>query len=204
MPSAADRWNRKLHLWVGLFSLSALGVFFLSGLVLNHPKWNVAGFWKERVESNQVLPVSAPSAADALGAAREVMSQVGLRGEISQIRMSENGVIRGFRVTRPGSISDLSIDFSISRAGIKRIEVNAWGAMNMLHSFTGVRRSDPALQTNGWATWLWRVMMDAVSAGVILLVLSGIYLWYGSGRRRRTGLAVLAGAFLVLLWILWS
>jgi hypothetical protein len=66
----------------------------------------------------------------------------------------------------------------------------------MLHSFTGVRRSDPSLHQNWWATGIWRFSMDALPAGLGMMVLSGIFLWFNQTRKRRWGMiALLLGIF---------
>ena len=61
-----------------------------------------------------------------------------------------------------------------------------------LHHFTGVSMTDPGRQRDWVLTRVWSLSMDAVAIGMIVLVLSGIYLWYRLEAKRRLGLAVLA------------
>jgi hypothetical protein len=66
------------------------------------------------------------------------------------------------------------------------------GVMSALHHFTGVSMTDPERQRDWWLTTLWRVAMDAIAAGLIVLVASGLYLWYRLKRKRTLGLVVIA------------
>lgn len=44
MPKWIETWNRKIHIYLGLYFLFFLGLFSISGLVLNHPQWAFAQF----------------------------------------------------------------------------------------------------------------------------------------------------------------
>jgi hypothetical protein len=75
--------------------------------------------------------------------------------------------------------------------------------MKMLHTFTGVRASDPDAERDWWATKIWSFSMDAVSLGLIFLVGSGFILWLKkkNGRILGTvllGLGILSCGFFVL------
>ena len=74
---------------------------------------------------------------------------------------------------------------------LKRIHVNKSGVLNMLHSFSGVRRMDRTLRPNWWLTQMWRFSMDALAVGLSFLVLSGIYIWYSRAQNRRGGMIAL-------------
>lgn len=199
MPSAVETWSRKLHIYLGLYFLFFVWLFCLSGAVLNHPKWRIAGFWDERKQISSELRVSRPAHTDDFLVAKSLVEQLNIRGEISgKITHTESGEF-GFRVVRPGNIYDIKADFDKGLAKISQIHVNGWGVLNMLHSFTGVRRTDPTLHQNWWATGMWRFSMDALSAGLVLLVLSGIYIWYSRSRQRRSGMLALALGFLTLV-----
>jgi hypothetical protein len=198
MRSAVETWSRKLHICLGLYFLFFLWLFCLSGVVLNHPKWRVAGFWNERKQMSSELQISRPAETDDFLAARSLMTQLHIRGEISgKITHAETGEF-GFRVVRPGDIYEIKADFGQGLARVDQTHVNGWGVLNMLHSFTGVRRTDPTQQQNWWPTGIWRVSMDALSVGLVVMVLTGIYIWYNRAQRRRSGMLALALGFLTL------
>src|SRR5512137_2416896 len=50
LAEAAKLWNRKLHYYLGLFTLLFVWLFAFTGLLLNHP-WKFAEFWDSRQQS---------------------------------------------------------------------------------------------------------------------------------------------------------
>jgi hypothetical protein len=202
VPSSSEDLNRKLHTYLGVFFLFFIWLFSLSGVVLNHPKWRISDFWGDRKETLQEGPIAARMAPDDLTQAKIIVEQLGLRGEISGLIRHDDSKIMMFQVVRPGDIYQIKADFANLSAQMKHIRVNGWGVLNMLHSFTGVRRSDPSLRQTWWATRIWRFLMDALAVGLIFMVLSGIYLWYVRGRWRRTGSMVLVLGILIVAAIL--
>ncbi len=192
MPSAVESVNRKIHIYLGLFFLFFLWLFSLSGVVLNHPKWRFAGFWDERRQSTYEIPVTFTAGGEELAAARELIGRLGIRGEVAgPINHAGNGEWN-FRVVRPGDIYEIKAVPGKGSATINRTHVNVWGISNMLHSFTGVRRTDPELHQNWWATGMWRFSMDALAVSLAIMVLSGIYMWFGRLQRRLYGALALA------------
>ena len=59
-----------------------------------------------------------------------------------------------------------------------------WGTMRALHAFTGVRINDTQNQRDWILTTLWAYSMDAVALGLIVMVLSGVLMWYRTGGNR--------------------
>ena len=74
----------------------------------------------------------------------------------------------------------------------KWLKLNAWGVVDALHKFTGVKMDEPAITRDWILTRIWSLAMDAVALGLVLLVLGGLYLWYRLPAKRLPGLAVLA------------
>ena len=69
--------------------------------------------------------------------------------------------------------------------------MNLWGVMKVLHVFTGVQMDD-ARQNRDWAlTWLWALSMDAVAAGLIIMVLGSLYMWWELPQKRVPGAVAL-------------
>jgi hypothetical protein len=191
MPSAFEVWNRKLHIYLGLYFLFFVWLFCLSGVLLDHPKWRIAQFWPERKVTTTESQISPPGATEDLGVARDLMHQLHIRGEVSGsiTRTAPGGF--SFRIVRPGEIYDVRADLDRRRATVSCTHVNGWGILNMLHSFSGVRRTDPTLRPNWWLTEVWRFSMDALAAGLAVMVLSGIYMWFSRTQRRMGGMIAL-------------
>lgn len=102
-----------------------------------------------------------------------------------------------FRVTRASRIIDIKTNLREKRAEVEQIRVNAWGSAYMLHNFTGVNMNDPRQSRDWLMTRIWSFLMDATCAGLIFLVMSGIYIWFCLGKRRLLGAFVLGFAALI-------
>jgi len=44
-------WNRRFHYFIGLYLLFFCWLFVFTGLLLNHPRWQFAQFWPNRVQT---------------------------------------------------------------------------------------------------------------------------------------------------------
>ena len=44
-------WNRRVHYYLGLYLLFFTWLFAFTGLLLNHPRWQFAQFWPNRIQS---------------------------------------------------------------------------------------------------------------------------------------------------------
>ena len=207
---AADRtastrwqiWNRRLHYFLGLYFLFFIWLFALTGLLLNHGEWNFAEFWSTRRITTFEQPIQRPPAGNAEVEAKDVLRQLALTGEIQWLAAGADPARPVFRATRPGQQFDITADFAAGRAKIQRTEVNGWGILRHLHTFTGVRIGDTKNRRDWVLTTLWAYSMDAVSLGIAVMVLSGIALWWVRKGRRIAGLVALAGGVMACGWFL--
>ena len=181
-------WNRKLHFYAGLYLLLFLWLFAFTGLLLNHPKWTFAEFWPNRKQWTQEQAIEAPR-GDDLEKARDLMAQLRLRGEVEWTVASQRPGAFDFRVQRPGQVVEIKADLERNVASMRHTELNAWGVMHVLHTFSGVRIGDPRMQRDWILTSVWSGLMDAVALGLVFLVLSSIYMWWGLRAKRRLGTA---------------
>jgi hypothetical protein len=182
--------TRKLHNYLGLYFLLFVWLFAGSGLVLNHSKWSVAQFWKARHETAAERTIRAPVSGGDAAAAADLMRQLAIVGEVNEITRDSTGRF-DFQVVRPGRVWRVEARLDSARARVTTIELNAWGVLDAMHKFTGVSMDDPS-RTRDWAvTRLWSLAMDALSLGLVILVASGLYLWYRFPEKRRAGLVAL-------------
>ena len=202
MPSAAKLtlWNRKLHYYLGLYFLFFLWLFAFTGLLLNHPGWTFAEFLANRKQSVFERQIQPPRSGSDLDQARDLMRQLDIAGEIEWTATRSDPNAFDFRVIRPGHIFEIRTDFNKHQALVQHTALNGWGVLHILHTFTGVRLADTRNQRDWTLTIIWALAMDALAAGLILMVLSGIYMWYGLIRKRRLGAAALALGVLICLW----
>lgn len=190
--SQSRAWTRRLHNYLGLFLLLFLWMFSVSGLVLNHSAWPAGQFWEAREETRNERAIRAPTATSDVAVATDLMRQLEILGEVGDIRRHDDGARLDFQVVKPGQVFrvDARLDSSIAR--VTEIRVNAWGVMDALHKFTGVRMGEPGERREWVLTRLWSLAMDALAVGMIFLVCSGIYLWLRRTESRRRGLVALA------------
>ena len=185
------RYTRIIHVCAGLYFLLFTWLFSISGLVLNHSRWQFANFWPGRAEHVAELPIVVPAAGPDLATAQALMTQLHISGEVGQVQRHPDQSRLIVQVTRPGRNVQIDASLDSGRAIVKETTVNAWGVMSALHHFTGVRMDDPSRPRNWALTWLWTISMDALAAGLIVLVAGGVFLWYTRSARRAPGLFAL-------------
>jgi hypothetical protein len=182
-------WNRKLHYYLGLYFLFFLWLFAFTGLLLNH-SWKFSEFWPNRTVSTLDRVINASRTVSDVDRARDAMRQLGIVGEIEWTATRPSSTLFEFRASRPGQNYNVAVD-DTGRAQVEETRINAWGIMRVLHTFTGMRANDTRNQRDWALTTLWVVSMDAVSVGMVVMVLGGLYMWYGLPAKRKGGLAAL-------------
>jgi len=190
--TALRRWNRRLHYYLGLYLLLFVWLFAFTGLLLNHSQWKFAEFWDSRKETSGERDISTPTAGGDLAQARDLMRQLGIQGEIEWTIARETPTSLQFRASRPGQIIEVKADFARHKATVKRTDLNPWGVMRLLHTFSGVRLDDNRNGRDWVLTSVWVWTMDAVAVGLILMVMSSLFMWYERPQQRRLGIIVLA------------
>jgi hypothetical protein len=184
-------WNRKLHYYLGLYFLFFLWLFALTGLLLNHSSWAFAQFFPNRKVTKFERPIRPPVSGGDLDQARDLMGQLGIDGEVAWSGARSDPARLDFNVSRPGRIFQIQADLKQSRASVMLTEYNVWGVVRTLHTFVGVSPDDPRNRRDWAVTTVWALSMDAVAAGVVIMVLSGIYMWWGLREKRKPGLVAL-------------
>ena len=187
-------WNRRAHYYLGLYLLFFCWLFAFTGLLLNHPRWQFAEFWSKRVQSTTEHALQAPAGSSDIERARDVLRQLGVAGEIQwPSTHAANGPL-AFQVSRPGLVIGVKADRTSGRATVHRTALNAWGVMHVLHTFTGMPAADARHARDWTLTTVWALAMDAVAAGLIVMVLSSYIMWYRLKAKRRGGaIALLLG-----------
>lgn len=202
-------WNRRVHYYLGLFLLFFIWLFAFTGLLLNHPRWQFAQFWPNRIQSTTEHTIAAVTAANDTDRARDVMRQLGVAGELQwPATQPANGPFT-FQVNRPGFNVDVKADLQAGRATVQKTQLNAWGVMHVLHTFTGAPAADSRNRRDWTLTTLWALSMDAVAGGLIVMVLGSYVMWFRLRAKRIGGIVALAlgfiscGAFIgALRWLL--
>ena len=197
-----ERWNRKLHFYTGLFLLFFVWLFAFSGLVLNHPSWRFTEFWSNRTQSSyeRDIAVPGPDVKGDLSQARDIMGQLGIVGEILWTTTRTDPDQFEFQARRPGHFFFIKADLARRRVAVQQGDVNLWGVMRTLHTFTGVQMDDPRNSRDWGLTFVWAYSMDAIAAGIIFMVLGSLLMWFKLPQKRTSGAVVLVLGTLLCAW----
>lgn len=198
IPSWAKRWNRKIHIYLGLYMLFFLWLFSLSGLFLNHPEW-----FKPRAERSEYERAIEPPAAEGWQEkAESIARQLGLSGEIVLGPQQPRPDGFSFRVVRLNRLTGVQVDFKEKKA---KLTVGTTGLLTFpvlerFHTLTGVRRvwGEPLEPKRDWVmTRIWSFSIDALAVGLMVMVLTSLYMWFQLTAKRRLGYVVLGAGVLV-------
>jgi hypothetical protein len=192
-PKGITYWNRSLHIHLGLFLLLFLWLFSFSGLLLNHRNWETFKFWEKREEIKTTVPISIPEGRETDAVLKSAISQLKIAGEVSNVKTWPDSI--HFTVALPGLVRNLQVDFTSGICTQKEIKLNWSGKIQALHTFNGTnkRKTDP--QTNWLITRIWRLSMDGIAIGMILLCASSWVMWYRIKENYTWGWVILISGF---------
>lgn len=199
-----ELWNRRVHYFLGLYFLFFIWLFALTGLLLNHHDWKFAELWQNRKTATLEQAIQMPSGGSPLEQAHDLMRQLGVTGEIQWLATKPNTTQIEFRVMRPGRQLDIKADPQKALATIQTTVINAWGIAGALHTFTGVRKNDAKNERDWILTKVWAYAMDAVAVGLVVMVVSGLIMWWGLAGKRAWGFVALGSGVLVCGWFIFA
>src|SRR5262245_46621884 len=185
MPSLSDRgvgevferWNRRLHYYVGLYFLLFLWLFSVTGLLLNHPRWAVSLIPNDANPPRE-QPIAAPSGDTDLVRAKDVMRQLGLKGEIDWPQEPQAPGRLDFNIAYPKTAAQVRVDLTRNRASVVQFDRSFWSVIRISHTFSGSRYNAPGASRDWLLTSLWTFAMDAFAVGLVIMVLGSYYMWY--------------------------
>lgn len=184
--------NRRVHIHLGLFLLLFICLFSFSGLLMNNGGWEISKFWEQREESKTVFPITRPESKESDAIVESVISQLKIEGEISNLKTWPDSL--HFTVSIPGHVRNLRVDYGAMVCTQNEIKLNWSGKIQGLHNFNGLNRGKN-LQPNWQITALWRLAMDGIAIGLILLCVSSWIIWYRRKSIQTWGWVVLISGF---------
>jgi hypothetical protein len=191
MPSFArtfETWNRKFHYYLGLYFLFFLWLFSLTGLMLNHQQWFTDLY--ERRQTVYDPTIETPAGETREEQTRDVMRQLNLKGEIDWPASQPVGHI-DFNVSRPNGAAQVRVDLNAKQTYVKEFENGKLHAFQIFHTFSGSRFNQPSSRRDWIVTTAWVLAMDALSAGLIVMVFGSYYMWWRLKKRKMLGLVTL-------------
>jgi hypothetical protein len=186
--------TRDLHFYGGLFISPFVLLFAVSVFYLVHAKLPQAT--RKSVTTRTVADLPLPddlekaSGLERIEALKPALKWAGVQGEVGWIqhRIRDNRFI--IPVTVPGRITTVTIDAVKREAAIEERTTGLADAWITLHKSPGPHLA--AIRMNWFPMRLWLWLADATVYLLLLVTVSGIYLWYALSVDRKIGLALLA------------
>ncbi len=177
-----EKWNKRVHIYLGLFLLLFLWVFSVSGLFLNHPKWFGGAPQRETTEQS----VSMPVGGDAVSKAQDLMGQLDLKGE-AIFRGEQKPGQFAFIAMRPDERDFVTVNLETEVAKVTHVTGNMGQMLGNLHTFSGVRPiwGEKESVRDWLPTRIWSFSMDVLSVGLIVIVGSALYMAFRQREKRR-------------------
>ena len=94
-------------------------------------------------------------------------------------------------MSRPNGAAQVRVDLNAKHAYVKEFDNGALHAFQIFHTFSGSRFNQPASRRDWIMTSVWVFAMDALAAGLIVMVLGSYYMWWRLKKRKALGLATL-------------
>jgi hypothetical protein len=189
LPVAMYKIIRNVHLLLASFSLPFLIMYGISAVQMAHSTW----FQMKPAVVEREMPL-ASGQSDARIVAREIMSrQPEMKGELSNVQASASGLT--LRIVVPGTVHEVRYDRASGLTRIKTSVAGTMGMLNRLHHWAGFWHEPSSMKA-------WAVFVGVVSLGLLLLGLSGIYMWFTRRPERRIGIALLTVNFIFAVTVL--
>lgn len=186
------RLTRNIHLILGLVFFFFAFIFAVSSLVIIYRPW----LPDTRADQTRTVQIEASRATSPRALALELMHHHNLAGDLRQVNENDNLV--KLQISRPGT--EARIEY-VRRTGEVKIETRRWGWVEtfvQLHVNHGFHHE--FVPSNVWA-----LMSLLGSIALLLLGVTGIYLWFSLHKERVTGGIVLAvGLIYGLTSLIWS
>ena len=170
---------RNVHLLLASFSLPFLLMYGVSAVQMSHNSWFTM---KPAVEERDLA--LTPGRTDGRAIARDVMDRDrSIRGEITNVQANPAAV--SLRIVVPGTVHEVKYTTASGSAHIRTSVAGAMGMLNRLHHWAGFYHEPRSMKA-------WALFVAMVSAALMLVGATGIYMWFTRRAERRLGLVLLA------------
>ncbi|UHQ19677.1 PepSY-associated TM helix domain-containing protein [Lysobacter sp. KIS68-7] len=186
--AATYRWIRQIHLWIGAWGALAAVIYGFTGLVMNHRFGDSAWFQGDSEDRAKValeIPAQAQASPEALSLwlrdTQKLDAQV-IRKNPQTSKWSLSG----------GSATDAwSLDYTPGSASaeVKHTRHDTLAAFNRLHKGVG----------GGIG---WKILSDSFAICMLLLGLSGIWMWARGRSAKDLVVSVLGVSLTAMLVVL--
>ena len=190
------RWIRQIHLWIGAWGALAAIIYGFSGLVMNHRFGDGAWPQGDSAESGRLtlqVPAESRSTPEALTAwlrtTHALDTQVVRKPKPDEAKLGGRSVPQPEKWNLSGGSATASWSLEYvpgnATAEVKQTRHTLLAGVNRLHKGVG----------GGWA---WILLADSFAIGMLLLGLSGIWMW-ARGRNPKDMVASVFGLSVLVL-----
>ncbi len=179
---------RSLHLLLGLFGAAFLLMYGVSAVQMAHNSW----FNMRPAVKTQTVQL-AGGRDDARELARQLISEHQLRGELGDIKKSDSGL--RFRLVIPGTVNEVTYTHATGAATIKTSTGGFMVMLNRLHHAAGMWHELPVMKA-------WAAGVALISAVLILIGCTGLYLWFARRQDRVIGIILLTANLVFAITVL--
>lgn len=196
------KWNRKIHIYLGLYLLFFMWLFGFSGLLLNH-HWEFANFWENRIETGYDKTIQISEERDQEALVHEIMNKLNLNGSLNNMIFSTDSVFFNFVISKPGTRYVVKANLNNGKIMITETKLNNWGIMRILHTSRNPSSKEQSERYPSIIASIWSISLDIVSVGLIVMCLGGWYVWMQAQRKRfYLGLVSITGGFILCVYLL--
>jgi hypothetical protein len=185
------RWIRQIHLWIGAWGALAAIIYGFTGLVMNHRFGDSAWAQGDSEETGRLV-LQIPTAARTSPEELSLWLRQTQALDAQVIRKGSPGAKDGkqspkWNLSGGTASQSWALEYTPGKdsAELKRNSHTLLAAINRLHKGVG----------GGWA---WSLLADSFAIGMLLLGLSGIWMW-ARGRTPKQMVASVLGLSLVVL-----
>ena len=189
-----EAWNRRLHYYLGLYFLLFIWLFSFTGLLLNHPRWSLSRIPNDANPAYE-RPIEPPRGGTDLERARDVMRQLRLAGEIDWPQAAQAQGRLDFNIAYPKQATQVRVDLARQRATVQQVDRSVWSGLRIMHTFSGWRYTSAGMSRDWIVTSVWVIAMDALAAGLLVMVFGSYYMWWRLKRIRTPGWVALAAGW---------
>jgi hypothetical protein len=193
------RWIRQIHLWIGAWGALAAVIYGFTGLVMNHRFGDGAWFQgdsEERARTTLQIPADAQSSPEQLSlwlkSTQGLVAQVIRKGPPGGGKDAKDAKQAPKWTLSGGSATDAwSLDYApgSSTAEVKRTRHDTLASFNRLHKGVG----------GGIG---WTILADSFALCMLLLGLSGIWMWARGRGAKEIVVSVLGVSLAAMLIVL--
>src|SRR5690349_24473765 len=171
------RLMRNTHLFLGGAAFLFLMMYGMSAVQMAHTGW----FSMKPTVSETRVTLGQDISDDPRAIVRALRS-IGVRGDLGGVSANDAGY--KFEVARPGAYCKIDYARATREAKVRMSTSGFMAVLNRIHHLGGLWHEYAPLNA-------WGIMIGFVSAGLILLGATGIYLWFTIHSERAIGAVLL-------------